>query len=201
MPDSLLVKRGERVLAEHHNGLVKLAESITLQRGPLKGRQDANGFTPHIDVPPASGAVDHAFKIALSDGPRGELLCRFTPGHVGGIIPIIGVRYLDDFDDEDLGPALEIPDDAWKKRGLTERALIMFRYELNPSFAVAKVVPVAVAAPPDNPPFAWHKLIAILIRSEDGAIRVLQQCFFSQYFDTSERKPSGRFRAWPRAAS
>lgn len=199
-PESLIVRKGQEITADHHNRLVRFADRLTLQRGALKGRQDSDGFTPRITVS-TTLSVSHAFKVAVTAGQNpDEQLATFTLGHVAGIIPTIDDRALDDLDENGDPPALIVKADAWKKHGRGERALLMFRYELtHDDFTVAKVVPVAVPEPPAAAPYTWHKLIAILQRTDDE-IRATQICFFSQEFDTSERTATGRFHAWPRIA-
>jgi hypothetical protein len=200
-PTALRVRQGQRIEAAHHNGLVTLAQSLTFQRGTLKGRQLPEGFIPRVVVSQTI-SIDHPFKVTLTPGDNDqEMSATFTLGYVAGIVPQIDGTPLDEPDDNGAPPVLKVTEAAWKPRGNIERALIMLRYELDhSSFTVNKVVPVAVATPPHQSPWTWHKLIAIAIRDSTGQVTVSQQCFTSQEFDTSERKPSGLFRAWPRSA-
>lgn len=196
--DKLHVLKGEKVKAEHHNKLCDLVEALTLQRGPLKGRQTSDGFSPHVNVS-ATFSSPHSFKVSIEAGEGDQYLATFTLGHVSGVVPMIDDRALDDLDEAGNPPALIVKADAWKKHGRIERALLMFRYELDRDYSVLKIVPVAVSVPPAQANFQWHKLIAILVRFE-GDVRVAQMCFFAQEFDTSERTDAGRFHPWPRIA-
>lgn len=197
-PDELRVRKGERISAAKHNALVSLAERLTLQRGRIPGRQSPDGFTPMVDVQATAAPSGHAWKITPED--QGETLALFfTPAHVSGIMPMIGKVPLDEVGADGRAPALIVTKDAWAKRGMGERALIMFRYELrHTDFRPEKIVPVAVATPPDRAPWTWHKLIAILTRF-DGAVKVWPQCWFPQAFDATDTTPAGAFTPWPRA--
>lgn len=190
------VRRGQRISASHHNGLVRLAEELTITQARVKGRHDPDGFSPHFDVR-ATVNVDHPFKVALSTDAGGKLTATFSPGFVAGIVPKIKDVALDDVDTQGNSPALIVGDDAFKKQGNAERGLLMFRYDLDhDSFEVTAVTPVAVPTPPASQPWTWYKLIAILTRVS-GDVTVSQQCFFSQDFDVSEVRANGFFHAWP----
>lgn len=197
-PDSLRVRKGQRVEAAHHNGLVRLASQLTIQRGRLKGRQDPDGFTPHVEVS-TSVSVDHPFRMSVTEGEDDVQLVTFTPGTVSGVVPALDELALDDVDDAGEPPVLRVEADAWAPHGRVERALILFRYDLDAAFSVLKVTPLAAPKKPDPSPRTWHKLIGFLIRFE-GNVRPFQQCFFAQYFDAAGGKTPGAFRAYPRAA-
>jgi hypothetical protein len=201
VPSGVRVRTGQTILSSHHNGMVSVAEALTFQRGTLKGWQLPEGFIPRVVVSQTI-SIDHPFKVTLSAGDNDqEMSATFTLGYVAGIVPQIDGTALDETDDHGNPPVLKVTEAAWKPRGNIERALIMLRYELDPAaFTVNKVVPVAVATVPAQAPWTWHKLIAIAIRDSTGQVTVSQQCFTSQEFDTSERKPSGLFRPWPRSA-
>lgn len=198
--DELIVRRGQAASAQHHNNLVALAEELTIQQGALTGRRDTDGFLPDIQVS-ATLSARYPFRVSAFEGDGGKLMLTFSPGHVTGIVPTIGDVALGETDKEGNEPALEVPTAAWTKKGMTERALVMFRYELRrPDFAVAKVVPVAVPSAPVAAPWRWHKLIAILTRT-DGIVKIHQQCYRSQdFFVTDANAETGRFTAWPSAA-
>ncbi len=203
-PEKLRVRKREIIFAEHHNGLVAFAEQLTVQRGRLRGRQLPDGFIARAEFS-VSTSVTHPFKVRINeDGDKGpEVL--FVSGHVNGVIPVIKAadgkeRALDDLNENEEGPALLIPEEAWQPRGTGERALVMFRYELRaPDATVEKVVAVVVAEPPARKAWTFHKLACIL-RRKDGTITPAQQIFFDQYFDASNVGKDGTFTAWPRAA-
>jgi hypothetical protein len=196
--DQLRVARGQRIEARHHNGLVDFAQRLALGRGSVPGRSEPGGFTP-MNEATATLAAQHDFKITVGDGDEAdELRVTFTPGHVDGVIPMIGDLFLDDVDASGNPPALIVKAVAWRPYGRGERSLLMFRYELNRDFAVMKVVPVAVPLPPPRLPWQWHKLTAILIRRE-GSVRVFPMIFFSQGFDVADPRPAtGSFQPLPR---
>lgn len=191
------VRKGERIRAADHNDLVALAEQGAIGIGPLKGQQDANGFVPRIAIRTTVSA-GHAFRVALEeDGDK--LLVTFTPAHVAGKMPEIEGKALDEIDDTGNFPRLEVPEAAWIKRGAGERALIMFRYELDRvDFTVAKVVPVAVATRPPRAPWTWHKLVAIAVR-QGGQVRLFPQMFLPQGFLAADTNSAGGFRPLPYA--
>ncbi len=202
-PEKLRVHSREKILADHHNGLVMFAETLTILRGRIKGRQLSDGFIPRIDVA-VKTSVSHPFKVKVSEDEDGKPVVFMRAGHVNGVIPILGegdkARALDDLDDNDDPPPLAIDEAAWQPRGTGERALVMLRYELRTGDAsVAKVVPVVVAEPPARKAWTFHKLAAIL-RRKDGTVTPSQQIFFDQYFDASNVGKDGTFTAWPRAA-
>lgn len=197
--ENLKVRRGQRVLAEHHNGLVRLAERCTLSRGRLKGRQDTDGFTARLDVR-QSTVAQHAWKAVIEE--EDELWLRFTvPSHVSGIVPEIDGTALDDVTEDGESPRLKIPEDAFAKKGRSERALVLLRYELRKEdFSVEKVVPVASATALGVQPWKWHKLLGWIVRQE-GEVKWWPQAFFPLAFDVSNQdKATGRFKPWPRIA-
>jgi len=191
------VRKGQRIRAEHHNALVSLAEQGAVGIGMLKGHQDANGFVPRIAIKTSVG-TGHAFRITLDD-VDGKMFATFTPAHIAGLMPEIDGHPLDELDEAGNFPALEIAESAWIRRGAGERALIMFRYELDrATFAVAKVVAVAVPMAPARAPFTWHKLVAIIVR-QAGQVRVFPQMFLPQGFLAADTNAAGGFRPLPYA--
>ena len=206
VPESLRVREGERLSAARDNALVRLAESLTLQRGSLKGRQEPGGFTPHVEVSSTSDPK-YNFKAALGEDDDGKpVLTILTPGHVGGVVPVIvtangkEVKIDDTTDASGTPPSLPIPDDAFAKKGNVERALVMMRYDLRPEDAsVMKATFIAVPAPPAVKAWTWHKLCGFVIRQGESA-RWEPMIFFSQQFDVSHVSKDGRFKPWPRIA-
>lgn len=197
-PQSLRVAPGQPIRTEDHNGLVRLAERLTWQRGRMKGRRMPDGFLPRVEAQVILG-VEHPFRV-LTAAADEKLFATFTTGHVNGIVPKIGKLALDMADENGNPPRLEIPRDAWKPYGTGERAIVMLRYDLTADFLVSAVTPVALPAPPSAAlPRQWHKLCALLYR-QDGTVRVRQRIFFDQYFTASGGTPAGRFTAWPRVA-
>lgn len=196
--DEITVQKGQAITARQHNNVAKLAESLTLNTRGIPGRRGPNGFTPTIKVS-TSISAKHAFKLALVAGQNGELGLTFTPAHVAGVMPTIGDRGLDELDDAGVGPVLEVKDDAWLAKGKGERALVMFRYDLDHTdFSVTKVTPLAVKAVPASAPWTWHKLVAILTR-QNGDVKIWPQMFFPQAFEVTDTTATGRFTPWPRA--
>lgn len=195
-PSDLRVQPGQIILAAHHNGLVDLAESMSLGSSSI-AHQDKDGVIIRASLHGLSPRTNHAFRIALGEDGD-DVLLTFTPAHVAGIMPTIDDEGLDHFDEAGNPPALRVGKSAWKKVGAVERTLVMFRYELAGDFTVAKVVPVAVPAPPARKPFTWHKLVAILVK-QNGDIRVFPQMFFPQNFLAAETTTSGGFRPLPYA--
>lgn len=207
VPESLRARAGERPSAGRENELVRLAEALTLQRGSLKGRQEPGGFTPHVSVSTTSDP-DYNFKAALGEDEEGKPTLTFlTPGHVGGVVPVIvtddgsEVAIDDTIDESGTPPSLPIPEDAFAAHGNVERALVMLRYELRPEDAsVARVVVVAVSAPPAAKAWTWHRLCGFVVRQSE-AVRWVPMLFFSQQFAASNvNKATGTFSSWPRIA-
>lgn len=195
MPLSFRVRKGQRIRASHHNALVDIAEQATLQHGTLKGHQDSDGFTPRVTVQ-ATLSVSTAFRIGLGEDGD-DVLLTFSPSHVAGEIPTIGDEGLDEFDEAGNPPVLRVDKGAWVKRGAGERALVMFRYDLDHAdFSVSKVTPVAVASVPLRKPWTWHKLVAFLVR-QNGAVRVFPQMYFPQGFLAADTNSAGGFRPLP----
>lgn len=148
----LRVVPGQVIRASDHNDLLALAGTLQVQNTVLKGHQDHAGFLPRLELKTTVSA-GHAFRIALGEDGD-DLLLTFTPAHIAGIMPTIDGEGLDEFDEAGNAPTLRVDKKAWKKVGAGERALVMFRYELNSAdFTVAKVEPVAVPAPPARKPF------------------------------------------------
>lgn len=195
---NLRVARGERVQAQHHNGLVGLAESLTIQRGRLKGRQDSDGFTARIAVT-AKAAVEHAWKSAIDEEDNRVFLRILTPSHVNGVVPEINGNPIDIADKNGEYPRYEIPKSAWAKRGLAERAHIYLRYDLrHEDFSIERITLTALPEPPRQTPWTWHKLFGWLTR-QDGSIKWHPQMFFPEYFDVSQTdRQRGTFKPWPR---
>lgn len=190
------VSPGDLVRAEHHNGLVDIATAIQLQRGRLKGRQYPDGFHAHVKAE-ATLTFSHAFKMTVDELDGDKVAVRFSLGTVDGSVPQIDGKEIDEIDESGDIPALLVADEAWVAHGKAERALIYFRYELNKSFEVAKVVPVAAAKKPDSAPWQWHKLVGFLTRYE-GAVRPTQIAFFPMRFEVVDPKPqTGRFQPLP----
>ena len=196
---SLRVTRRQRIEAAHHNGLVTLAESLEIQRGRLKGRQEPDGFTPRIDIR-ATTSPSHPWKPSLGETERGLVTIGFETGHISGIVATIDGTALDDVTDQEEPPLLTVPASAWKKNGNAERALIMAKVTFRTAdFSVETVELVAVPAVPDFRPFTFHKLIHILTRI-DGTVKAHIQTMHSLYLDVSDTDKTGRFKAWPRCA-
>lgn len=198
----LRVRRGQVITAAHHNGLVSLAERIQLQRGALKGRSEPGGFTPRITAQVVV-RVEHPFRVLLTT-EHDLAFVTIDPGYVNGIMPEIDGDLdsvpLDKLNARGEVPRLAIPKDAWQPYGTGERALVFLRYQLDASFLVNRVTPVALAKPPSAAlPRQWHKLCATLYY-QTGTFRVRQHVFFDQYFTASGGTSAGRFTAWPRAA-
>lgn len=196
--NNLRVARGQRVEALHHNGLVGLAESLTIQRGRFKGRQDSDGFTARIDAV-AKVNVEHAWKSAIDDEGDKVFLRIIVPSHVAGVIPEVNGKPIDIADKDGEFPRYEIPKAAWAKRGLAERAHVYLRYDLrHEDFSIEKITLAAFAEPPPQKPWMWHKLFGWLTR-QDGSAKWHPQMFFPAYFDVSQTdKARGVFKPWPR---
>ena len=198
-PTKLLVRKGQPIEAAHHNGLVRLAEQLIIARGPVKGRQMPDGFTPHIKITQVT-QVDHPFKVSVEaisgTGASTEYGATFSLGTVEGIIPEIEKVGLDTVDVKGNPPVLKIKPEAWKSSGTAKRSLLMLTYTLDPnSHIVTAVTPIAVPQVPDFQPWTWNKLIAILVRI-DTDITVKQMCFFNQRF-YAINPSSGRFTPIP----
>lgn len=208
VPEHLRVRPGDAPSAARDNEVVRLAEALTLQRGGMVGRQEPGGFTPHISVS-TSSQPDYNFRAVLDADENGKPVLTFlTPGHVGGVSPVIvtadgeEVAIDDTVDDAGTPPALPIPEDAFAKHGHVERALVMLRYDLNPTDggSVQKVTVIAVPKVPDRKAWTWHRLCGYVLRQNDAA-RWVPLIFFSQQFEVSNvNAATGTFRAWPRIA-
>lgn len=196
--NNLRVARGQRVEAIHHNGLVGLAESLTIQRGKLKGRHDSDGFTARIDIA-AKVNVEHAWKSIMDDEGDKVFLRIVSPSHVNGVIPEINGKPIDVADKDGELPRYEIPKAAWAKRGLAERSHVYLRYDLrHEDFSIEKITLAAFSEPPPQKPWMWHKLFGWLTR-QDGTVKWHPQMFFPAYFDVSQTdKARGTFKPWPR---
>lgn len=195
---NLRVARNQRVEALHHNGLVGLAESLTFQRGRLKGRQDSDGFTARMDAV-AKLNVSHAWKSVIDEDGDKTFLRVVVPSHVNGVVPEINGTPIDIADKDGELPRFEITKSAWAKRGIAERAHVYLRYDLRKEdFTVERVTFLASATPLGNKPFQFHKLFGWLTR-QDGSVKWHPQLFFPAYFDASSTDENrGTFRAWPR---
>jgi hypothetical protein len=192
-PRKLRVQPGDEVKAEHHNGLVELAESLTWQRGRLRGRRLPDGFIPHIPAVTSATMVTHPWAVEIEEGKEGALSL------IDGVVPEIDGRPLDDFDEKGEPPRLQVAKDAWAKRGNGERSLLMLRYHLTQELVVGGVAPVAVASVPPAADYVWHKLLGFLLRF-GGEVRYRPQCFFSQNFVALAGRSAGRFQPLPRVA-
>ena len=196
-PTNLIVKKGQQIEAAHHNGLVRFGEQLVISRGPLKGRQMPDGFTPRVKIVQSTD-VDHPFKVTVDplsgSGAATVYGASFSVGHVSGIIPKIDQVGLDAVDSKGNFPIFKIKPDAWSAYGTAQRALIMLNYGLDhSSYTVTSVSPIAVPKPPDFAPYQWNKLIAILILSS-GSVTVKQMCFFNQQFYALNQR-AGKFTA------
>lgn len=208
VPESLRVREGDGLSAARDNAMVRLAEALTLQRGGMVGRQEPGGFTPHISVSTSSNP-DYNFRAVLDADADGQpMLTILTPGHVGGVVPVLvtaggeEVAIDDTLDDAGTLPSLPLPDDAFAKKGRGERALVMMRYDLRAQDggSVQKVTFIAVPKVPDRKAWTWHRLCGFVLR-QDGTARWVPMIFFSQQFDVSNvDAATGTFRAWPRIA-
>ncbi len=203
IPAKLTVRKGQRALAEHHNGLVRVAERLAWQRGTLRGRQDTDGFTPYNDAQPVS-RPGHAFRAALGETAEGLAMLTFiTSGNINGIVPTIAeegqpARGIDAPDEAGDFPALTIPDAAFAPYGAGERALVMFRYTLrHEDFSLESAQVVAVPAPPARRGWEWHKLAGCILRSDAGS-KWVPAVFFNLGFAASRTDAqTGSFQAWP----
>ncbi len=194
----LRVRPGETIRAVHHNELVKLAASLVLQRGQLKGRQMPTGFMPRVQVS-QTVQIDYPFRMQFGSDDNDNVTIIFTPGYIEGIMPKINDVALDDVDGDGNPPILTVTQDAWAPYGNVQRALVMLRYDLDKSFNVSAITPVAVPSPPSNPQ-QWFKLCGILTQV-DGIVKPYQLMFFSQYFSAGAGVSTGHFTAFPRAGA
>lgn len=198
--NNLKVRRGELVRAEHHNALAHLAEQLTIGRGRVKGRQDSGGFIARLD-PRVSVSVSHAWKAVLEEDDDKLWLRFLVPSHVSGIVPEIEGVAIDDVQEDGEPPRLEIPASAFAKKGRSERALVLLRYDLRrEDFTLEKVVPIASDKPLGVLPWKWHKLLGYVVRQNDE-VKWWPQAFFPLAFDVSNVNPqTGHFKPWPRLA-
>lgn len=195
---NLKVRPGQIVEAAHHNGLVNLAESLTITRGRVKGRQDSGGFTARISAV-AKANVEHAWKSVIDEDGDRLFLGIIVPSHVNGVVPEINGQPIDVAEKDGELPRYEIPKAAWAKRGLAERAHVYLRYDLRrEDFSIEKITLAAFAEPPPQKPWVFHKLFGWLTR-QDGSVKWHPQMFFPAYFDVSQTdKTRGTFKPWPR---
>ena len=178
----LTVRRGEPIRAEHHNNLVKLAQSLSLQRGAVKGRQYPDGWTPRIQVVQEVD-IDCPWQGAIQQQDASTSLFTFTTtGTVAALVPVIGSTPIDQLDSNNQAPQLKVDASAFAQYGNAMRGLLLFKLTYDHATGYAqKVEVVALATMPAVAGLASgiaYKLAGFLINA-GGNVSYNQQCFFN----------------------